>query len=87
MRSKLALQAPQYSSRDRRTLCFANALIEESQYNAAGLLDQRCVGFIIDSCSKSNLVYDQYDSYGTSKTEETASPRSRKASSTTTYTD
>ncbi|WP_234994948.1 RHS repeat-associated core domain-containing protein [Microbulbifer donghaiensis] len=43
---------------------FANALIEESQYNAAGLLNQRCVSSIIGNCAQSNLIYDQYDSYG-----------------------
>ncbi|WP_295798640.1 RHS repeat-associated core domain-containing protein [uncultured Microbulbifer sp.] len=43
---------------------FANALIEETNYNAAGLIEQRCVSSLIGNCSKSKLIYDEYDSYG-----------------------
>ncbi|WP_444922420.1 hypothetical protein ACJJID_08970 [Microbulbifer sp. CnH-101-G] len=43
---------------------FANALIEESAFNATVLLDRRCLSACIGSCTQSSLIYEQYDSYG-----------------------
>ncbi len=44
---------------------FANALmVEASQYNAAGLLVERCTNGLAGNCDVSHLIYDEYDSYG-----------------------
>ncbi|WP_346836421.1 hypothetical protein [Microbulbifer sp. SAOS-129_SWC] len=45
----------------------SDLMVEISQFSAAGLLEARCTSGVAGNCDVSDLVYDQYDSYGNLK--------------------
>ncbi|WP_346836423.1 RHS repeat-associated core domain-containing protein [Microbulbifer sp. SAOS-129_SWC] len=45
----------------------SDLMVETSQFSAAGLLQARCTIGVAGNCDVSDLVYDQYDSYGNLK--------------------